>query len=330
LQIRGIWYNQGSDAWSSITVEIRQAKLDDTLAISTLFRARIPTWQRLCADGRVEDVPYAALTIYERWLHGGPWMSSETGAIHLSHLLRGAALPLVAEAQGRIVAYTELYAGNEPEPFSKHLSMSAPVLDPEFSQAEEALLTAAHDEAAQRGYKRVLAEASLPERQAFYAQRGMEPLAVMRRYSLAAKTGQGFYKTVPHLDPAPKQIEGWHMSVGRLASARQQWETLWPTTWNAIPEIRQRKTHRLKLDASGQEALVCCQQQLYNERNADIYCWSPRPLTSQLLTAIRDWCHREGYRTLVFVVPEPIAKILGTEAESDGFSQAVYGLKVGG
>lgn len=49
--------------------------------ISALFRARIGVWQRLDETGRVEDMPYEALTLVERWLHGGAWMSIETGAI---------------------------------------------------------------------------------------------------------------------------------------------------------------------------------------------------------------------------------------------------------
>ena len=150
----------------------------------------------------------------------------------------------------------------------------------------------------------------------------------MRRFNVPARTGQGFYQTSEHPDPAASQIRGWHMPVGRLASARQQWETLWPTTWNAIPEIRQQRIHRLQFNASGQEALVCCQQQLYAARSANIYCWSPRPLTKQILTAIRDWSHREGYRTLVMTVLDDTASILGAEAEPDGFSQSVYGVDV--
>jgi hypothetical protein len=136
--------------------------------------------------------------------------------------------------------------------------------------------------------------------------------------------GQGFYKTVEHPNPDAAQIVGWQMPVGRLASPRQQWETLWPDTWSSIPEMAQRPSHRLKFNASGQDAFVCCQQQLYNARNADLYCWSPRSLTSQLLTAIRDWCHRAGYRTLVLAVLESAAKTLGAEAEPDGYSQTIY------
>ena len=54
---------------------VREAIMDDTAAISALFRQQVNVWQRFDADGRVEELPYEKLTIYERWLHGGAWMS---------------------------------------------------------------------------------------------------------------------------------------------------------------------------------------------------------------------------------------------------------------
>lgn len=313
-----------------VDIEIRQATLDDTTAISQLYRAHIQRWQRLNAAGQVEDVPYEALTVYERWLHGGAWMSVETGAIHLSHLLRGAGIPLVALAGGQVAAYTELYLSAEPDPFGRSLSLNHPVVHPDCAEMglEAALLEHAREQTKARKRQRLLVSVAVPEQKMFYSQQGLTERAVIRRFNLPARTGQGFYRTSSHDDPSAAQIEGWHMPLGRLASARQQWESLWPGTLDAIPEIRQRRIHRLEFNASGQEAFVCCQQQMYLERNAEIFCWSPRPLTSQLLTAIRDWAHKEGYRTLVMTVLEDTVKVLGQEAEPDGFSQSVYGIDV--
>jgi ribosomal protein S18 acetylase RimI-like enzyme len=309
-------------------VNIRQATLDDTQALSRLFRAHIHNWQRLNSKGQVEDVPYDALTIYERWLHGGPWMSVETAAIHLSHLLRGAGIPLLVENDGKVIGYVELYHGQEPAPFGHHLSMTHPTVHPDLdaSRLETALLNAAREESDKRDCERLLVAVTLAEARSFYEAQGLEKVMVIRRYTLPAKSGQGFYVTAEVLEASAADIQTWHMPVGRLSSARQQWETLWPGTWDAIPEMRQRRTHRMKFNASGQDAYVCCQQQLYVDRNADIFCWSPRPLTSQLLTAIRDWSHREGYRTLVMAVNEDTAKILGSEAEADGYFLTVYGI----
>lgn len=309
-------------------MNVRQATLDDTAAIAELHCARIPVWQRLDAEGRVQDVEREELSIYERWQHGGPWMTVETGALHLSHLLHGAGTPLVVEQDGKIVACTILYEGDEPEPYGRHLSMEHPTVLPGLEQknAVSALLAAAREQMQERELGRLLLPLVLPELQEEYASRGFSVRARIQRLGIPARVGQGFYRSSDWTDPAPRKIAGWYMPIGRVGSARQQWEMLWPDTWGAVAEMRQHRVHRLQFDASGHEALICCRQQPYAARDAEIYCWSPRPLTRQLLTALRDWAHRTGYRTLVFNVEEDSVAMLGAEAEPDGFSLAVYGL----
>ncbi len=304
-------------------ISVRPATFDDTQAISALFRARITTWQRMDSAGRVQDVPYDALTIYERWLHGGPWMSVETAALHLSHLLRGAGIPVVAESAGKIIGYAEAYHGVEPEPFGDHLHIAQMIIA-DAGETEDALLTHLLETARDSKCERLTA-VGLPNdthSQALYARHGLTSITRISRYNLPARSGQGFYKTVDHLNANAAQIADWYMPVGRFGSARQQWETRWPRTFHAVPEIRHHRAHRLQFSASGQEALIYCQQDLYNPRSAEIELWSPKPLTSQLLTALRDWTHREGYRTLIMSVMD--AKILGPEAEPDGYYQDIY------
>ncbi|MCA9914442.1 MAG: hypothetical protein KC496_13900 [Anaerolineae bacterium] len=47
-------------------MQIRKANLDDTQTITELFRAGVARWERMDSEGRVEDLPYDALTVYER------------------------------------------------------------------------------------------------------------------------------------------------------------------------------------------------------------------------------------------------------------------------
>lgn len=318
-------------------IRVRQARLDDTLAISTLFRAQISVWQRLNARGQVEDLPYEALTLYERWLHGGTdknaWMSVETSAIFLNRLLIGAGLPFVAEADGQVIGYAEAYPGVEPEPFGAHLHLAHLVTHPDHTadKPEDALMRYLLEQAKllmDCRYLMVSISGYDTSAAAFYQHYGMKPLAKVQRISISAKTGQGFYRAVEHARSDPAQIEGWAMTVGRWQSARQQWVLLWMRLWEAIPQIAERRTHRLQFSASGHQAFLCCQQQLYNPRSADIYCWSPKALTPQQLIAIRDWAHREGYRNLVMAVTEDAAKILGSEAEPDPSYQQVYAVEI--
>ncbi|MEZ4670290.1 MAG: GNAT family N-acetyltransferase [Anaerolineae bacterium] len=313
------------------SIHVRGATLDDTSAISSLFRDRITVWQRLNTAEQVVDVPYHALTIYERWLHGGPWMSVETAAIHLSHLLRGAGIPLVGEADGHVVAYAEAYRGSEPDPYGDHLHLAQLVIHPDHATGNipDVIVSDLLDQARVSRCGRLTADcpAGDIEAQTLYTRHGMRVLSRINRYNLPARSGQGFYKVVDHQDESAAQIAGWFMSAGRLGSARQQWETLWPRTWDAIPEIRERRAYRLHFSASGQEALIYCQQQMYLPRAVEVYLWSPKPLTSQMLTALRDWTYREGFRTLVMAATDETAKVLGNEAEADGYSVDVFGVQ---
>jgi hypothetical protein len=244
----------------------------------------------------------------------------------------GAGLPLVAQSDGRIVAYAEAYRGTEPAPFGDHLHLGhlVPHAHAVGAGVEGAFLSYLIESAASLKFARLTANcvANDADTSALYTRYGMQPLVRVLRVNLSARTGQVFYRAVEHLNTNPAQINDWYMPVGRLGSARQQWETLWPTLWNAVPEIRERRTHRVHFSAAGQESFLCCQQQLYDARSADVYCWSPKPLTGQLVTAIRDWAHREGYRTLVMTVAPDTVKTLGMEAEPDGYYQDVYAVDV--
>ena len=299
-------------------IKIRQANMNDTQAIAALFQAQVPVWQRLDEQGRVEEPPYEKLTVYERWLHGGSWMSIETAAIHLSHLICGAGFPVVAEDDGNIVGYIEGYQGDEPTPYGNHLHIAHIT----GSNAIKNTLMMHMVETVEK--VTVAFSAYDSDSAAFYGQYGMQQMALVKSYTIPAKAGQGFYKATEHLKSNSEKINGWYMPIGRLQSSRQQWETLWPPLWNAIPEIISQTTHRLQFSASGQDAFVCCQQQLYTPRTIDVYCWSPKPLSQQLLTAISDWAYRQEYRSLSLAIPESTVTLLGGKFEETPYQQAVF------
>lgn len=296
---------------------IRLASLDDTGAISALFRGRIGVWQRLNAQGRVEDMPYEALTLVERWLHGGAWMSIETGAIFLNHLLSGAGIPLVAtDDDGYVTGYAEAYHGVEAEPYGSSLHLEHLLTNTVYDAVDllDALLARAKAlKASKLTINRVGQDFTLPEGYTCTS------LSHLRRYTVGARQGQVFYRSVEHSDANPAQISGWMMPVGRLTSARHQWETHMPRLWEALP--RGRKMHRQKLAAAGQDSYVVVEQDMYDPRSAAVYLWAAKPVTAQTIMAIRDWSHREGYRTLKLAMTDDAAKVLGADAEVDAFAQ---------
>lgn len=311
-----------------MNLEVRAAKLDDANAISAAFRAQIGVWQRIGADGRVENIAYEDLSVYQRWLHGGAWMSIETASVWLNHLLLGAGLARVAYSPtGELVGYVEAFVSSEPDPFGRVLHIHH--------------LMAA-DEAATRGLLTLLAaDAKTLKCQRTTVTRigGETPydalaeltcIGLLRRYTLSARQGQVFYRAVDHANADAAQINGWGMPVGRTASARTGWETLWNRQFNSIQEIAAQKTQRLVLNVAGQEAYIYLQQRMYDPRAAEIAIWSPKPLTVQVVSAVRDWAHREGYRSLIMTVHDEERAALGSEADPDGYIQETCTLSLNG
>ena len=311
-------------------ITVRAAQLEDSERIAALAQGQVGAWQRWDDAGRVEDVSYSMLTIYERWLHGGAWMSLETAAIHLGRLLLGAGVALVAEMDGVMVGYAEAYPGTEPEPFGAHMHLAGLIVqeDARSQDVGDALYAALVERARALKCARLTTTPIAGEAALLLFQRSdATAVAKLQRFSLATRTGQGLYQAVPETATDARQIAGWAMPSGRTTSAREQWEMLWQPTWDVLPEIRAR-TQRLRFSASGHEAFVVFQRGLFDSRRADVYCWSPRGLSAALLMALRDWAHREGYRTLTLLVLDNAAKSLGAEAEADGYVQDVLSLEV--
>lgn len=306
-------------------MQIRLAALDDTQAISSLFCSQVTRWQRMNEQGQVEDLPYARLSIYERWLHGGAWLSTETAAIWINHLLRGAGVPIVLEENNQILGYAEYYISEEAEPYQSHVHIGefiiAPDTDPDY---RDHLMQYLITQAKEQGRITAASTSYDHETLAFYQRYGLEKIQEVQQYSVPAQGNTaGFYKVSDHSKDDALQIQRWSMPIGRTESARLHWESLWPQIWHSVPQILEQKTHRRHMNASGHEAFICSQQQLYDPRSAIIYCWTPKLMSAQLMSAIRDWAHKVGYRTLLLNIPEKLTPLLGSDAEKRPYQQTI-------
>lgn len=306
-------------------MQVRSATLDDTRAIVQLFTATIPKWQRINTHGQVEDLPYDNLTIYEKWLHGGAWMSLETAVIWLSHILSGYGRAYVVVVDGKVIGYAEAFLNDEVQPMGKHLYLAEMRIDESCNDDVHHTLAEALLQDARGVGKLSVSYPEYDNEQARYYRKyfGTNEAIRLGRYTMSAQTGQSFYKAREYFDSNPEQIQGWEMSVGRWTSPQSLWEREWTNHWKAIPQITARTKHRLFINAAGHEAIVCYHQQLYNTRSADVYCWSAKKLSSQLIVAIRDWGHRAGYRSLILALPPASAKLMPAEATTDPHQQII-------
>jgi len=99
-------------------ISIRMATLDDVKGIVDVHRSDVSKWYKIVNGKRVE-ARYEELNVIERWMLGGPWMSIETCAIHINHLLTSGQYPLVAVVEDKIVGELELYIGKDKGPLGK-------------------------------------------------------------------------------------------------------------------------------------------------------------------------------------------------------------------
>jgi hypothetical protein len=326
-------------------MKIRQAALDDVSAISGLFRQRIPSWQRLNADGHVIDVPYEALTLYERSQHGGAWMSIETAAIWLNHLLSGNGVALVAvDDHETVIGYCEMFAAREDDPLGAHYELSHLFSDEERSCA--ALLDSAVEIAREWsiGLRRLVggrvqfARITYPptlEAEGLDMLSRCDPhiVTTLNRYNLPLpRQIQGFYRVniLNTQDYSTISDGGWTMPVGRLLGSHYQWEMgmtrLFDPLRSSIGEHALKVT-RLSLSAGGQESFVLLQQ-LPDLRSADVSIWTKKLLMGQTISALRDWAHKEGYRALRMSVQKGQEKVLSSDAQSEGVSVPIHAIDV--
>lgn len=92
-------------------MNIRIAKLEDAKGIVEVHCSGVEKWIKK-DDNR--EATYEELSIKDRYLHGGPWMSIETCAVHLNSLLLEGQIPIVAETNGKIIGNAELLISEEP------------------------------------------------------------------------------------------------------------------------------------------------------------------------------------------------------------------------
>jgi ribosomal protein S18 acetylase RimI-like enzyme len=307
-------------------ITVRQATLADAVSITALHNLNVEAWTRRDLAGDDIPTPYENLTLFERWQIGGPWSSVEMCAVHLANLLRGSdGIPLVAEIDGLVGAEAEIFIGQEPEPFGHHVTITKVIVHPDYANRGlvSALLTYIQQIGEAIRCKRLLVP-DVGEDAALYEHHQYRHTHTGQRRLITSQAGRVFYtaKELTTFDPA--QITGWHMPIGRYASARHGWDLMPPGFWNSVPEIVETESARLHLTITGQEAYALMQQDRDDPDRLHVYLWTKRPVNSLLIMALRDWAIKHDYATLVTFVWDYVIPALEIDTEPDGYSQQLY------
>lgn len=310
-------------------ISVRLATLQDAAAITAIHTSDVPQWSRIDSEGRSHPAAYSDLTVYERWQHGGPWMSLETCAVHLNRLLAGAGIPLVAVRDGEVLAEAEVYESFEAPPFGHHLEIS--IIATHTAYHHQGLGTALVEYICQMARLMKCERVTVSDANArgFYEKTGFTQTHTGRGVRFTPQAGRVFYQATPLTERSPLQVKGWYMPFGRLRGSRQEWDRLFPQDWAAgIPEISNRPAEHVKLTISGgqQAILFVTEPEMPDYHPGDLHltCWSGRPYTPMLLAAIRDWAFKQGYKGLVSYVMDSELPSMGSELQPMPYNQIFF------
>ena len=299
-------------------MRVRQALLADVYAITDCYCSNVEggVFTRRNSDGTRTVMPYQELGLAERYMNGGAWMSVETCAVWLAHLLRhDDCIPLVVEADGVVVGEAEAVIGHEPAPYGKHIHITSLCIHAEAQRQGygSALVNYIKQMASVTHAERVTVNFS-PAANEFLTLHGFRPLNARRQIVIPARQGRVFYKATDITEFNPTRIKTWAMPIGRYHNARHEWDKMLPGFWNGIPELVEPKIHRLEIAITNQNGLVWLEEDRYVAGRANVALWTERPITAHMVSAIRDRAAQLGYQELSMYVDDATFALTETEA----------------
>ncbi|HHH41179.1 MAG TPA: GNAT family N-acetyltransferase [Chloroflexi bacterium] len=289
-------------------VRVRPATLADAADITAVHCSHVETWRR---GGKGEPVPYEALSLYERWLHGGPWMSVETCAVHLNRWLRAGHPLLVAEVGGRVVGEAEFVVNPEPSPYGPalHLSLLFVHADHRGRGVGRALVEAGAELARERGCAVLTTQPEQPA-EPFYRQVGFEPWLWLREWQAPAVEGEVLAESAHHT-PYPVDA-GAVLRAGRYQCGRQAWDEL--PFHLALAEHRRLRWGRWRVPLpDGGTAWLGLHAQPLEPSQADGFIWIPPGVDlGPLVEALQRLAARLGFAYVDLLLEEPEGRELAS------------------
>lgn len=298
-------------------IQIRPATLADAAAITTIHCSHVETWRR---GGEGEPVAYESLALYDRWLHGGPWMSVETCAVHLNHWLRADHAALVACQDGAVVGEAEFVENREPAPYgpSLHLSLLFVHAACVGQGVGRALVEAGLTLARERGCTALTTQPEQPAG-AFYQRVGFAPWLQLREWQAPAQE-----RPLPQ-EPRPADQVCYPadpalvLRAGRYQCGRLAWDSL-PFLLALAEHARLPWGRWQATSASGEVAWLGLSAQPLDPSQADGFIWAPpQAELAPLVQTTQTLAVRLGFAYVDLLLEEPeghrLATALGLEPQ---------------
>lgn len=297
---------------------IRPATPADAAAITAVHCSHVQVWRR---GGTGEAVSYDALSPYEQWLHGGPWMNRETCTVYLERWLEAGHLALVALEGDAVVGEAEFVEDDEPSPYGHVLHVSLLFVHRDWAGrgVGRALMEAGADLARALGCVALTVQ---PEREAepFYRRVGFEPWLWLREWQAPARDHPLPFEPLRADDAPYPWRSGLALRVGRYQTGRHMWYEL---AYHPLPDLERLAWGRWQTYLPGGETVwLGLRAQPLNPSQADGFVWAPphadlRPAVEMLQVLAA----RMGFAYVDLLLEEPegrtIAASLGLEFQTN-------------
>jgi GNAT superfamily N-acetyltransferase len=299
-------------------IRVRQAQLADVFAITDCYCSNVDNgvFTRRNPDGTRTPVSYENLSLAERFMNGGPWMSVETCAVWVAHLLRYEdEIPVVVEVDGLVLGEAEASIGQEPAPYGKHINISSLTVHQDATrQGYGSALVQYIKQLAQVTKARYVTVPFATNANHFLNVHGFRPLVARRQVILSTKPGRVFYKAIDLENFDVRRVHGWGMPIGRYHNARHEWWRILPGFWNGVPELVEPKCHRLEIQITNQPGILLLEEDRYLKKRAHVYLWTENPISGHMISAIRDRSAQLGYSELSLFVDDQGLSVVEAEA----------------
>jgi len=305
-----------------IIMIVRQAKLEDVKDITDIHCSNIDKWYKDNGDEKIE-VPYEDISIYERFSHGGPWMSIDTCAVHINNMLLEGNYVLVAEEGKRVIGEIEIFIGNEPPPFGKNAHIS--VLFVHKEHQKKGIGTSLIEEAIQIANKcDCYTISTQPEGKNidFYGKFDFVPFLKQVRIEINTEKYNRKCNIKEFESVDYEIVKDKVMIIGRYQSSKQMWEQNKLERYYAISE-EFNILKNVKFKVKGKEVYVKIRKG-FGKDKANIYAWADSSISMTLLMRrILNISSEMGFKIATFLIDEEIFKeikghFLFTKKEDQG------------
>lgn len=250
-------------------------------------------WYAFPNGQRVETKDPENLSLYERWLNGGSWMSNELCTIYINSLLLGGHIPIVAEIDGMVVGELELFFGWESDhKLYAHIGVLQVHKDFQRQGIGTKLLQKAISTAKKRGasYLSVRPRDLL---QPFYQEYGFSEW--LKTVVFEAQAGPYLAKLRWEEDNTVfNKMKFWDFILGQEQSSAQIWQ-IFNRNFFALPEFTREPIHTGVITSDTQETVAIFFPHVYFGDMANVYAWSKTQAKDEHLWSILTLAYHFGY-----------------------------------